>query len=857
MPFCGSSKRSQVEIRSFADDTQVSPETKYIRKLEYKIWLLETSKSYRWTYPLRKAEEIFPVLTRLPGSLVHCLKPGFRQKFDSKAYLASPLRPYGWWENFPKLHYCLFNHKSQSPSDSQDAVKYDRLQAEKPTVIFVTHETSRTGAPILVLDLLNRFSQSHNVVVFSIGGGELRGIFKNKSAVFVGPIPRSNLNNVLKEELHQLKARISPEFAIVNSIESTEVLEELWRHDIPILHLVHEFAAYTRPRTRVEKSACFSSAMVFSAEIVRANALETFPQMAKLERHIFPQGICSLPEHASSDEEKERERAAIKTAFRPKNWPEDTVVVLGAGTVQLRKGLDLFISCAKKVIERNPGKRVRFVWIGSGFNPDEDLNYSCFIDEQIKRSGLGDSFALLNEVNELQCAYDSADIFFLSSKLDPLPLVAQDALFNRLPLVCFEGASGIPEHISGDPDASFGVVPYLDVEAAAEKIQLLLSDAALRDQVGEAGHNVAARLFDQTEYFSRLNQLGQKAAIAKRVEVQDRALIGASGCFNLSFAYPGLTLDRDLALKYYTSSWQTGIHRRKPFPGFHPAIYADHHPALTRDPLADFIQSGKPAGPWLSEVIGPNATKGLADVPVSLKAALHIHLHYPDAAGEIFSRVKASTFSPDLFISVNSDHAKREVQETLEQFGLKCSELKVFPNRGRDIGPLITGFRDLFTSGYDLIGHVHGKKSVKLDAQFANQWAAFLYENLLGGKAPMLETILKAMQEDPTIGLVFPDDPHVVGWEKNWEFASELGEKMGIQECLPKGSINFPVGTMFWARTQALKPLVDLNLQWEDYPEEPLPYDGSMLHAMERILPFVTKGSGFRTVVSHSSGIHR
>jgi hypothetical protein len=42
---------------------------------------------------------------------------------------------------------------------------------------------------------------------------------------------------------------------------------------------------------------------------------------------------------------------------------------------------------------------------------------------------------------------------------------------------------------------------------------------------------------------------------------------------------------------------------------------------------------------------------------------------------------------------------------------------------------------------------------------------------------------------------------------------------MGIEERLPP-FFDFPVGTMFWARTQALKPLLALALDWNDYPEE-------------------------------------
>jgi len=830
----------------------VSPEEKYIRKLEHRIWLLETSKSYRVTYPLRKAEEVANSLIRLPGALRKYVQPGFRTEFDARTYLASSMRPHGWWRKFPALHYCLFNSR-----ENEDDGKYDVLDREKPVVILVSHTVCRTGAPILVLDLMSRFAKTHNVVVFSIGGGALEKTFREKATVFVGPIARANLGFVLDRELTQLKRRTSPEFAIVNSIEATEVLDELWRHDVPVIHLVHEFAAYTRPRKRFEKSASLSHTMVFSADIVRDNAIETCPDILKLEKIILPQGLCALPENPMGEEEKERERAEIRLSFRPKSCPDDTIVVLGAGTVQFRKGLDLFISCAKKVLEKSPAKRIRFVWIGSGFNPEDDLNFSCFIDEQIKNSGLGDSFALLNEVRELQAAYDAADIFFLSSKLDPLPLVAQDALFNRLPLVCFEGASGIPGHIRADPEAGVGIVPYLDVDAAADKILCFAADGKLRKKTGEAGHRLASRIFSQEEYFAALNRIGCHSSGAMRQELADRALIRKSGCFDVSFTYPRLVEEEDLALKYYTTSWRTGLHRRKPFPGFHPGVYADHHPGISGDPLAHFVESGKPAGPWLTEVIRPGVNVVTGSASSYPKAALHIHLHYTDVAGGIFSRLQTSGIKPDLFITVTSEEGRREVEALLDGAGLKSTMLKTVPNRGRDIGPLFTAFPEMFSSGYEFIGHVHGKKSVKLGADFAQEWAAFLYENLLGGKYPMLEIILGKMQADPGIGLVFPDDPHVVGWEENWTHAHEMAERMGVAGSLRKGSINFPVGTMFWARCRALEPFLKLNLQWKDYPEEPLPYDGTVLHAMERLLPQVCESQGLRIAVTHANGIAR
>jgi lipopolysaccharide biosynthesis protein len=62
---------------------------------------------------------------------------------------------------------------------------------------------------------------------------------------------------------------------------------------------------------------------------------------------------------------------------------------------------------------------------------------------------------------------------------------------------------------------------------------------------------------------------------------------------------------------------------------------------------------------------------------------------------------------------------------------------------------------------------------------------------------------------------------------------------------------------MFWARTEAIRPLLELGLDWQDYPAEPLPYDGSMLHAVERLLPLVAEKQSTRIVLTNVTGVTR
>jgi lipopolysaccharide biosynthesis protein len=91
-------------------------------------------------------------------------------------------------------------------------------------------------------------------------------------------------------------------------------------------------------------------------------------------------------------------------------------------------------------------------------------------------------------------------------------------------------------------------------------------------------------------------------------------------------------------------------------------------------------------------------------------------------------------------------------------------------------------------------------------------------------------------------------------WDSNRDLATALAERMGIEEPLP-AFFDFPIGSMFWARSEALKPLFELKLRWEDYPEEPLPEDGTILHAVERLLPFATRQAGYGCATTHVPGV--
>jgi lipopolysaccharide biosynthesis protein len=156
-----------------------------------------------------------------------------------------------------------------------------------------------------------------------------------------------------------------------------------------------------------------------------------------------------------------------------------------------------------------------------------------------------------------------------------------------------------------------------------------------------------------------------------------------------------------------------------------------------------------------------------------------------------------------------------------------------------------------------VVGHVHGKRSLGVDqGTMGDSWREFLWQHLIGDCHPMMDLVLARFVRDAGLGMVFPDDPHLSDWDDNHEIAAGLATRMGMAEPLPP-FFDFPIGTMFWARTKALQPLLALRLGWSDYPLEPVQEDGTILHAIERLLPFAARQAGYRYATTHVPGVTR
>ncbi len=745
------------------------------------------------------------------------------------------------------IRYGLAEGRRALPLAAEMATNTSRFDPAKDCIILVSHEASRTGAPILALNIGQRLRAKYNIITVLMRGGGLVKGFEELSAQLICLDDKSRNPVELKYFIDAILGAHNVRYALVNSIVCKDILPILAARFIPTVTLIHEFSQYSRPKAAVREALGCSAEIVFSTALTADSFREEHSSLAQRRLHVLSQGRCNLPAPAASGD---GERRRLESAVRPPE-AQDSLIVLGLGHVQLRKGVDLFINTAAAVRRLAPGRSMRFVWIGGGYDPSGDLDYSIYLAAQVARLDLADHVVFLDEVGDLGPAYALADIFYLSSRLDPLPNVAIEAASLGLPVVCFEGATGIADLLRRDATATRTIVTHLDTDAAARLIIELGDDEALRKRIGAATRDLAQKAFDMDGYVADIDTIGAEAVSVMRQRRADFETMLDDPDFDLAFTLPGgnRVLPQDVAICHFMSGWSATrtsldeascLELLRPCAGFHPQIYAAAHPGLGEiNPYADFVRKGRPEGPWLSRVI-----RGESAPPAStLRTAIQAHFHYPELICDFLGKLEANTSPCDLLLSTNDAQNAKMLKAATARFAGGRVTIRVVPNRGRDIGPLLTAFGGEILRDYDVVGHFHGKRSLAVDSTLGDAWRECLWQHLAGDVHPMMDVVLAEFKHDENLGLVFAGDRHVCGWDANLTQASALAARVGIETPLPP-FFDFPVGTMFWARPRALAPLIDLKLDWDDYPDEPLPYDGTILHALERLIPFAARKEG-------------
>lgn len=244
------------------------------------------------------------------------------------------------------------------------------------------------------------------------------------------------------------------------------------------------------------------------------------------------------------------------------------------------------------------------------------------------------------------------------------------------------------------------------------------------------------------------------------------------------------------------------------------------------------------------------------------RSAFIYHVYFMDLLEDTCHYIASLPEETDLYITSTEDKIP-QIREYMQQHGIshQATFIPVI-NRGRDVSALLVAACPVVLSGkYDVIGFAHDKKSSQNqeNGHHGTESQGFAYklmENTLGSEA-YVKNILTLFAENPRLGQVTPPPPyhalyfaHTIphDWGANYEITKELLEdRLGIHVPLsPTKPTASAMGSCYWFRVEALKPLFEYGWKYEDFlPEGQMSEDGTISHAIERANGYICQSRGY------------
>lgn len=230
-----------------------------------------------------------------------------------------------------------------------------------------------------------------------------------------------------------------------------------------------------------------------------------------------------------------------------------------------------------------------------------------------------------------------------------------------------------------------------------------------------------------------------------------------------------------------------------------------------------------------------------------------IHLHYIETVEKYFPYIEAIPEYADIIITVSNDKLEHLIQERSFKGKDHC---KIFfkQNRGRDISSFLVACRTEILK-YEYVCFVHDKKEKSENTKKEMEKLIYcLWENSLASTTYINNIILTFMR-NRRLGVLVPPlsiSEHNVSlykntWFNNFDLMVQLAKKLELDCDLNKEKTPITIGTVFWARVDALRKLFEFEWRYEDFDVEPLRDDGTLSHAIERCFAYVAQDAGYET----------
>lgn len=235
------------------------------------------------------------------------------------------------------------------------------------------------------------------------------------------------------------------------------------------------------------------------------------------------------------------------------------------------------------------------------------------------------------------------------------------------------------------------------------------------------------------------------------------------------------------------------------------------------------------------------------------RIGLVMHLYYPDLLNESVGFAKRFPKETDIFITTSDEDKRRMILAAFKGTAFDHVDVQVIENRGRDVSALLVGARS-FCKQHEYICFYHDKKVLQTKPGSIGVGFAYrMTENLFASR-DFVRNIVNTFEQNPQLGMLTPPPPHHAdyyftmgtAWGPNYDLTKKLYDRLELHAPIAADKMPLaPLGTCFWFRSAAMHTLLSKPWKYEGFPPEPNPIDGTLLHAFERIYPFVCVEDGY------------
>lgn len=379
------------------------------------------------------------------------------------------------------------------------------MPANKPRkILFISHDATMTGAPILLLRLANELAKTKEFEIsfLLIEDGVLKEKFASTGPTYLWNLPSSRIlfirvidrillklgftrytrQDVNKRNIFSLLTDM--DFIIANTVISARIVKDFPKTFRNIIFYIHELSIVTE---------IFSDkdTMKFINEVAfKVLAPCIYLKDFLVNKYAFDESKINLLKYFIP-----KDKMPVNNLTVP--FVERSDFLVGAcGSLTARKGYDIFVNIVQTIIRERNSTNIHFMWLGADTNSIEN---KVFIND-LKKCGIIQYVTIIPSSDNIHEYIKQLNVFLLTSREDAYPLVVLEAALYSIPSICFKDSGGIPEFIEDDAGI---VVDYLDINAYCDAILFLKEDEQACVRLGR-------RAKEKVAYYSDANNIVQE-----------------------------------------------------------------------------------------------------------------------------------------------------------------------------------------------------------------------------------------------------------------------------------------------------------------------------------------------------------